>query len=183
MLLGGRVAEELVFQDPTTGASNDLERVTKIARKMVCEYGMSEKLGPMALGEKVDQPFLGRDMGHNADYSEHVASEIDEEIRRLVDEAHQEAWEICSTYRSHLDSMVDLLIEKETIEKEDVERLFADVPKRAARGELPRRLTEEQIAAAVAQRGQQQLPPAAAPADRPAAKQPLRRSGPEPSPA
>src|SRR5688500_8635944 len=148
MLLGGRVAEELVFQDPTTGASNDLERVSKIARKMVCEYGMSEKLGPMALGDKVDQPFLGRDMGHNADYSEHVASEIDEEIRRLVDEAHQEAWEICSTYRVQLDSMVALLIEKETIEKSDVERLFADVPKRAARGELPRRLVQDQLAAA-----------------------------------
>ncbi|MEX2553384.1 MAG: ATP-dependent zinc metalloprotease FtsH [Actinomycetota bacterium] len=179
MLLGGRVAEEIVFQDPTTGASNDLERVTKIARRMVCEYGMSEKLGPMALGEKVDQPFLGRDLGHNADYSEHVASEIDDEIRRLVDEAHQEAWEICSAYRDRLDAMVELLIEKETIEKADVERLLAEVPKRAARGELPRRLTDEQKAAAVPQK---QLPAASPASDRPATK-PLRRPGAEPAPA
>jgi cell division protease FtsH len=178
MLLGGRVAEELVFQDPTTGASNDLERVSKIARKMVCEYGMSEKLGPMALGDKVDQPFLGRDMGHNADYSEHVASEIDEEIRRLVDEAHQEAWEICSTYRAQLDSMVALLIEKETIEKSDVERLFADVPKRAARGELPRRLVQDQLAAAATKDEDTIQTHSPAPA-----KPGLRRPGAEPTPA
>ncbi len=178
MLLGGRVAEELVFQDPTTGASNDLERVSKIARKMVCEYGMSEKLGPMALGDKVDQPFLGRDMGHNADYSEHVASEIDEEIRRLVDEAHQEAWEICSTYRAQLDSMVALLIEKETIEKSDVERLLADVPKRAARGELPRRLVQDQLAAAATKEEDTIQTHSPAPA-----KPGLRRPGAEPTPA
>ncbi|HEU4867882.1 MAG TPA: ATP-dependent zinc metalloprotease FtsH [Actinomycetota bacterium] len=181
MLLGGRVAEELVFQDPTTGASNDLERVSKIARKMVCEYGMSEKLGPMALGDKVDQPFLGRDMGHNADYSEHVASEIDEEIRRLVDEAHQEAWEICSTYRAQLDSMVALLIEKETIEKSDVERLFADVPKRAARGELPRRLVQDQLAAAsAANKEEEDTIQTHSPAP---SKPGLRRPGAEPTPA
>ncbi len=180
MLLGGRVAEELVFQDPTTGASNDLERVTKIARKMVCEYGMSERLGPMALGEKVDQPFLGRDMGHNADYSEHVASEIDDEIRRLVDEAHQEAWEICSTYRKELDAMVALLIEKETIEKSDVERLFAGVPKRAARGELPRRLLQDQRAAAAAIEAEADLHTHHSPAP---SKPSLRRPGAEPTPA
>ncbi|MEX0789704.1 MAG: ATP-dependent zinc metalloprotease FtsH, partial [Actinomycetota bacterium] len=179
MLLGGRVAEELVFQDPTTGASNDLERVSKLARKMVCEYGMSEKLGPMALGDKVDQPFLGRDMGHNADYSEHVASEIDEEIRRLVDEAHQEAWEICSTYRAQLEAMVALLIEKETIEKSDVERLFADVPKRTARGELPRRLVQDQLAAASAKEDDKTIQ-THSPAP---AKPGLRRPGAEPTPA
>lgn len=183
MLLGGRVAEELVFQDPTTGASNDLERVTKIARKMVCEYGMSEKLGPMALGEKVDQPFLGRDMGHNADYSEHVASEIDEEIRRLVEEAHQEAWEICFTYREQLNAMVDLLIEKETIEKSDVERLFAQVPKRAARGEIPWRLQQEKHKAAMVE--QPVLPAAVVQeqdrTERP--KQQVRRPGVDPAPA
>ncbi|HVL50833.1 MAG TPA: ATP-dependent zinc metalloprotease FtsH [Actinomycetota bacterium] len=183
MLLGGRVAEEIVFQDPTTGASNDLERVSKIARKMVCEYGMSERLGPMALGEKVDQPFLGRDMGHNADYSESVAAEIDDEIRRLVDEAHQEAWEICSTYRTELDAMVALLIEKETIEKEDVERLFAGVPKRAARGEIPRRLLQDQRAAAAAIESEAEadnVQPHRKPAP---AKPSLRRPGAEPTPA
>ena len=155
MLLGGRVAEELVFQDPTTGASNDLERVTSIARKMVCEYGMSELLGPMALGEKVDQPFLGRDISAHPDYSEAVAAEIDQEIRRLVEEAHQEAWEICATYRAELDSMVEKLIEKETVDKNEVEELFAGVPKRAIRNEIPRRLRDAsgQAAAAVAADG------------------------------
>jgi cell division protease FtsH len=175
LLLGGRVAEELVFQDPTTGASNDLERVTKIARKMVCEYGMSEKLGPMALGEKVDQPFLGRDLASHPDYSEQVAAEIDEEIRRLVDEAHQEAWEICSTYRDRLDAMVDALMEKETLEKSEVETLFAEVPKRAGRAELPRRLVTDQRAAAVQKQRE------AAPPERPS--KPLRRPGAEPAPA
>jgi cell division protease FtsH len=174
MLLGGRVAEEIVFHDPTTGASNDLERVTKIARKMVCEYGMSERLGPMALGEKVDQPFLGRDLSSHPDYSEQVASEIDAEIRRLVDEAHQEAWEICSTYRAQLDAMVAELIEKETLEKHEVERLFADVPKRAARGEIPRRLRQDPRAAAVENKAEPASP-------RPA--KPLRRPGAEPAPA
>ncbi|HVF12060.1 MAG TPA: ATP-dependent zinc metalloprotease FtsH [Actinomycetota bacterium] len=173
MLLGGRVAEELVFQDPTTGASNDLERVTKIARKMVCEYGMSEKLGPMALGEKVDQPFIGRDLSAHPDYSEAVAAEIDSEIRRLVDEAHQEAWEICSTYRKQLDAMVDRLIEKETIEKHEVEEIFASVPKRASRGEIPRRLASPR-AAAVAR---QPLDP------RKRQTKPRRRPGAEPAPA
>ncbi|MDQ4149395.1 MAG: ATP-dependent zinc metalloprotease FtsH [Actinomycetota bacterium] len=176
MLLGGRVAEELVFHDPTTGASNDLERVSKIARKMVCEYGMSERLGPMALGEKVDQPFLGRDLSSHPDYSEKVAAEIDEEIRRLVDEAHQEAWVICSTYREQLDAMVKELIEKETVEKHEVERIFANVPKRAARGEMPRRLLQDQRAAAVEKKSEEP----SSPVER---SKPRRRPGAEPAPA
>ncbi|MBW3590458.1 MAG: ATP-dependent zinc metalloprotease FtsH [Actinobacteria bacterium] len=183
MLLGGRVAEEIVFHDPTTGASNDLERVSKMARKMVCEYGMSEKLGPMAFGDKVDQPFLGRDISHQPDYSEQVAAEIDEEIRRLVDEAHQEAWEICSTYRAQLDAMVEALIEKETIEQSDVKELLADVPTRASRGEIPRRLLEDQRAAAVQKGQEDESPEAGGGSER--SKKKLRRSGPgtEPAPA
>ncbi|MGH2706261.1 MAG: ATP-dependent zinc metalloprotease FtsH [Actinomycetota bacterium] len=152
MLLGGRVAEELVFQDPTTGAQDDIDRATKIARRMVCEFGMSEKLGPVALGDKVDQPFLGRDFSAHPDYSEHVASEIDTEIRRLMDEAHVEAWEILNNYRDHLDTMVVTLIDKETLEKREVEELLAEVPKRAPRGEAiskPRRRIDEEVAAAV----------------------------------
>ncbi|HVE75517.1 MAG TPA: ATP-dependent zinc metalloprotease FtsH [Actinomycetota bacterium] len=173
MLLGGRVAEELVFKDPTTGAGDDLERATKIARRMVCEYGMSEKLGPLALGEKVDQPFVGRDLSAHPDYSEHVASEIDEEIRRLMDEAHDEAWEICKTYRKQLDAMVELLMEKETVEAVEVEKLFAGVPKRAVRGEAPTR------------RRPVARPPAMdvkSPAGKRQAK-PRRRPGAEPAPA
>ncbi|MGI8425433.1 MAG: ATP-dependent zinc metalloprotease FtsH [Actinomycetota bacterium] len=176
LLLGGRVAEELVFKDPTTGASNDLERVTKIARKMVCEYGMSEKLGPMALGEKADQPFLGRDISSHPDYSDQVAAEIDEEIRRLVDEAHREAWEICSTYRAQLDAMVEALIEKETVDKEEVERLFASVPKRAQRGEMPRRLTDKTRAAVLGSPVEEATPP-------PQPAPPKPHIGPMPGPA
>jgi cell division protease FtsH len=174
MLIGGRVAEELVFGDPTTGAQDDLERATKIARKMVCEYGMSERLGPVTLGEKVDQPFLGRDLAAHPDYSDHVASEIDVEIRRLVDEAHEEAWEICTTYRAQLDSMVDVLIEKETLEKVEVERILAGVPKRAPRGEpLIRAPKKTDRAAAVTE---EKAP------GRPAPK-PRGRPGAEPAPA
>src|SRR5207249_8615420 len=117
-----------------------LDRATKHARKRVCEYGMSERLGPLDLGEKVDQPFLGRDLAAHPDYSDHVAAEIDSEIRRLMDEAHDEAWEIITTYRAQLDSMVDRLAEKETLDKAEVEELFADVPKRANRGEAVSRL-------------------------------------------
>jgi cell division protease FtsH len=169
MLLGGRVAEELVFQDPTTGAHDDLDRATKIARKMVCEYGMSERLGPLALGDKVDQPFLGRDIAAHPDYSDHVAAEIDSEIRRLMDEAHDEAWEILTTYRDQLDSMVERLAEKESLGKEEVAELFADVPKRATRGEAiskPRRKLTEPAAAAVVQPPPSQ-PPAFRPVDKP----------------
>ncbi|MEO7804477.1 MAG: ATP-dependent zinc metalloprotease FtsH [Actinomycetota bacterium] len=177
MLLGGRVAEEIVFQDPTTGAGDDLERATKIARRMVCEYGMSERIGPMALGEKVDQPFLGRDLSSHPDYSEAMANEIDGEIRRLMDEAHEEAWAICTTYRDQLGAMVDSLIEKETLEKKEVEALLADVPKRAARGELPRRLQGLGRVAAVVK----DPVPVTTPAKTPA--KPRRRPGTEPAPA
>jgi cell division protease FtsH len=179
MMMGGRVAEELVFQDPTTGAQDDLERATKIARKMVCEWGMSEKLGPMTLGQKVDQPFLGRDIAGHADYSDHVASEIDSEIRLLMDEAHDEALEICSKYREQLDEMVTALIEKETLEASEVEKLFESVSKRQVRGVIsskPRRKVEEAAAAAVGE-------PEAAAADQRKEKSQRRRPGPSPATA
>jgi cell division protease FtsH len=175
MLLGGRVAEELVFQDPTTGAQNDLERATKIARKMVCEYGMSDRIGPVALGEKIDQPFLGRDLAAHPDYSDHVASEIDVEIRRLIDEAHKEAWEICTAYRDHLDVLVKELMAKETLEKEEVEKLLADVPKRQSRAEAPRprKSLDERVAAIKS----------AKPASKTRTTKAKRRPGAEPAPA
>ena len=173
MLLGGRVAEEVVFEDPTTGAQDDLERATKISRKMVCEYGMSERLGPVALGEKVDQPFIGRDLAAHPDYSDHVASEIDVEIRRLIDEAHLEAWEICTTYRKQLDEMVKALIEKESLAKEEVERLLAEVPKRSSRSEVikPHRRTEKAAAMQTEKPSKRTAP------------KPRRRPGAEPAPA
>src|SRR6266498_169778 len=134
MLLGGRVAEELWFLDPTTGASNDIERSTGLARKMVCEYGMSDRLGSLVLGTKQENVFLGRDFGHQQDYSEQVAFEIDKEIRRLIDEAHVEAEQILTTYRDVADAMVKALMEKETIGKEELATVLAPVVKRPARG-------------------------------------------------
>ncbi|MFL6249614.1 MAG: ATP-dependent zinc metalloprotease FtsH, partial [Actinomycetes bacterium] len=134
MLLGGRVAEELWFLDPTTGASNDIEKATQVARKMVCEYGMSDRLGSLVLGTKQENVFLGRDFGHQQDYSEQVAFEIDKEMRRLVDEAHAEAEQILTTYRDVADAMVEALMEKETIGKEELAQILAPVVKRPARG-------------------------------------------------
>jgi cell division protease FtsH len=138
MLLGGRVAEELIVGDITTGAANDIERATKIARQMVTEYGMSDMIGPLTLGQKQHEVFLGRDFATQPDYSEQVAFEIDNEVRRMIDQAHDEALEILQEHRQKLDQMAGLLIERETIDKEDVERLLTDVPKRAQRDQAVR---------------------------------------------
>lgn len=134
MMLGGRVAEELWFLDPSTGASNDIERATQVARKMVCEYGMSEQLGPLVLGTKQDNVFLGRDFGHQQDYSDQIAYEIDKEVRRLIDEAHQEAEQILTTYHAVADDLVEALMEKETVGKQELAQLLAPVVKRPPRG-------------------------------------------------
>jgi cell division protease FtsH len=133
MLLGGRVAEEMVIGDITTGAQNDLERATKIARGMITEYGMSDELGPLTLGQKQGEVFLGRDFAAHPDYSDQVAFEIDTEIRRLIDEAHDEALEILQKERSKLDQIAAALIERETIEKEDLVNLLEGLEKRAPR--------------------------------------------------
>jgi cell division protease FtsH len=131
MLLGGRVAEEMVIGDITTGAQNDLERATKIARGMVTEYGMSDRLGPLTLGQRQGEVFLGRDFATQPDYSDQVAFEIDSEVRRLIDEAHDEALEILQTERAKLDEIATALIERETIEKDDLVRLLERIDKRA----------------------------------------------------
>jgi cell division protease FtsH len=131
MLLGGRVAEEMVIGDITTGAQNDLERATKISRQMVTEYGMSDELGPLTLGQKQGEVFLGRDFGTHPDYSDRVAFEIDTEVRRLIDEAHDQALDILKAERAKLDEIAAALIERETIEKEDLERLLEGLEKRA----------------------------------------------------
>ena len=147
MLLGGRVAEEIVFDEPTTGAQDDIQRCTRIAKQMVTQFGMSD-LGPLALGETESQPFLGRDLGHVKDYSDTVAAKIDEEVRRLVEEAHDEAREILTKYRDKLDLMVDKLIEKESLEKDEVQEILAEVAKQSPsnpieRTRLRRRAREE----------------------------------------
>jgi cell division protease FtsH len=131
--LGGRVAEELVFHDPTTGASNDIEKVTALARKMVTQYGMSERVGAIKLGQEQGEVFLGRDYGHQRDYSEEVAGIIDEEVRRLIENAHDEAWEILVDNRSVLDDLVLQLLEKETLGKEELAQVFAPVVRRPER--------------------------------------------------
>ena len=124
-LLGGRAAEELVFKDVTTGAANDLEQATKLARKMVCEYGMSEKLGPMTFGWKEELVFLGKEIGEQRDYSEAVAHEIDMEVRRLIEEAYSRAKEILISHRDKLEAIAQRLIEEETLEGDELKALLA----------------------------------------------------------
>jgi cell division protease FtsH len=133
MLLGGRTAEELVFHEPTTGAANDIEKATTIARRMVTEYGMSEHLGARKFGTGNSEVFLGRDMGHERDYSEKIASTIDEEVRRLIEAAHDQAWEILVQYRDVLDNLVLQLMDIETLSRQQVVEIFAPVVVREKR--------------------------------------------------
>ena len=143
MILGGRAAEELVFGDVTTGAQDDIDRATKIARKMVCEYGMSS-LGPLALGQRHDQPFLGRDIQSVPDYSDRVAAEIDSEIRKLVEGAFDQAKRILTENRGNLDRIAEVLVEQETIEAAELEKLLEGLPvTKAERGKV---LTEPRVA-------------------------------------
>lgn len=128
--MGGRAAEELVFREPTTGAVSDIEQATKIARAMVTEYGMSSKLGAVRYGTEHGDPFLGRTMGTQPDYSHEVAQIIDDEIRKLIEAAHTEAWEILTEYRDVLDTLAGELLEKETLHRAELESIFGDVKKR-----------------------------------------------------
>jgi cell division protease FtsH len=129
MLMGGRVAEELVFKDPTTGASNDIEKATEIARRMVMEFGMSDKLGPMLFGKGSNEVFLGRDYGRQQDYSDEVASSIDDEVKILLNDAHAIAGKILKKFKKQMDTMVEVLMEKETIDREEVSRIFKSIKK------------------------------------------------------
>ena len=125
--LGGRAAEELIFHDPTTGAANDIEKATSLSRAMVMEYGLSERVGAIKLGSVTGEPFVGMSYGHQRDYSEEIAAIVDEEVRSLIDTAHQEAYEILVENREILDNLVIELMEKETLEKEEVAQVFAGV--------------------------------------------------------
>lgn len=131
--MGGRVAEELVFHDPTTGASSDIEKASEIARKMVTEYGMSERIGAIKLGSSGGEPFLGRDMGHQRDYSEAIAGTVDNEVRRLIEAGHDEAWEVLVQYRDVLDRLVLELLERETLNQAELAEIFEPVIKRDPR--------------------------------------------------
>ncbi|CPX15135.1 Cell division protein FtsH homolog [Mycobacteroides abscessus] len=128
--MGGRAAEELVFREPTTGAVSDIEQATKKARAMVTEFGMSAKLGAVRYGTEHGDPFLGRTMGTQADYSHEVAREIDEEVRNLIEAAHTEAWAILTEYRDVLDTLAGALLEKETVVRKELEEIFSGVQRR-----------------------------------------------------
>jgi cell division protease FtsH len=132
-MLGGRAAEEMVFHDPTTGAGNDIEKATNLARAMVTQYGMTERLGAMKLGESNSEPFLGRDLGHQRNYSEDVAAKVDEETKKLLTTAHQEAFDILEENRDVLDALVLALMDKETLDKAQVAEIFEPLRRRDIR--------------------------------------------------
>ena len=129
MSLGGRTAEELIFIDPTTGAADDIEKATNLARRMVMEWGMSDRLGPLQYGKPEGEVFLGRDYTRGADLSNDVASAIDDEIRKLITQAHEEARQILSTHRDALDALADALIDRETLDAKEVAEILKEVPK------------------------------------------------------
>ncbi len=134
MLMGGRVAEEIIFADPTTGASNDIEKATEIARKMVMEFGMSQKLGPMLYGKGSNEVFLGRDYGRQQDFSDEVASSIDDEVKTLLTDAHFIAAKILKKFKKQMETMVKVLIEKETIDKDEIAKIFNSIKKVKIKG-------------------------------------------------
>jgi cell division protease FtsH len=164
MTLGGRAAEELVFNEVTTGAANDLEKITHTAKQMVMRFGMSEKLGPRVLGHNIDMPFLGREMSREPDYSEEVAREIDDEVRRIIEDGHELALSVLREHMDDLHRLAQILIERETIDKEQFERLLAGEPEDSV---FP---PEEKAPPAPAKEPERQ-------------RQPLRRPFPLPGPA
>jgi cell division protease FtsH len=137
MTLGGRAAEELVFNEVTTGASNDLEKVTATAKAMIMRYGMSDKLGPRVLGRQHDQPFLGREFHAEPDYSEDLAREIDDEVRRIIEEAHVKATKLLEKHMDSVHRLATILIERETIDKDQFERLLAGEAEATIFGDVP----------------------------------------------
>jgi len=163
--MGGRVAEEIVFHDPTTGASNDIEKATGIARKMVTEYGMTMDVGPVKLGQSSGEVFMGRDMGHGREYSERVAERVDAEVRALIEQAHNEAYEVLNSNRDVLDKLALELLEKETLDHIELAEIFKDVRKLPPRPQwlsseqrpvselppvdVPRRIVPDPVAASV----------------------------------
>jgi cell division protease FtsH len=167
MTLGGRAAEEIVFGEITTGASNDLEKVTASAKQMVMRFGMSDKLGPRVFGHDHGQPFLGREFASEPDYSNELARDIDEEIRRIIESAHQRAKDILNEHRQSLETISKVLVRRETIEKHEFEALLDGK-------------TEEEIWGPAETPDTPETPPSAqAPADRAGreAPRPLPRPG------
>jgi cell division protease FtsH len=168
-MLGGNVAERLIFNDTTTGSSNDIEKATSLARAMVTQYGMSEKLGPLTFGKKEEMIFLGREISEQRNYSDEVAAKIDAEVREIIDHAYDRATEVLTDQREVLDRLAALLIEKETIEADEFEALFDGIL--PPQGTLPVPATEAEPTGPDAE---------AEPAE---GKPPKRRRGPAPQPA
>ncbi len=133
--LGGRVAEEVVYGEVTTGAQDDLEKSTKLARRMVTEFGMSDRLGPMTFGKRHDHVFLGREFGHERDYGENIATIIDEEVSKIVGEQYAKVQELLTSHRPHMDAIVKVLLEKETLDKKEVDAIIEEVNRKLAAGE------------------------------------------------
>ena len=171
-MLGGNVSETIVFGDTTTGSSNDIEKATNLARAMVTQYGMSEKLGPLAFGKKEEMVFLGREISEQRNYSDEVAAKIDAEVRDIIDRAYERAREALTKHREQLDKLATLLVENETIEHDEFEALFDGV--------LPPRPTAKRPAEPKAGEGEAEGKPVGADADGDG-KRP--RPGPAPQPA
>jgi cell division protease FtsH len=145
-MLGGNAAERLIFGDTTTGSSNDIEKATNVARRMVTEYGMSERLGPLAFGRRDELVFLGREIGEQRNYSDDVAKKIDEEVRAIIDRAYSRAMDVLSTHKDRLVQLAERLVAQETIEADEFEAMFADLPdprKDAGGSSTPRPLSQE----------------------------------------
>jgi len=127
-MLGGNASEKLIFGDTTTGASNDIEKATSLARRMVTEFGMSEKMGPLAFGKRDEMVFLGRDIGEQRNYSDDVARQIDEEVRAIIDKAYARATDVLTTHKDRLIQLAERLVAQETIDHDEFEQMFADLP-------------------------------------------------------
>jgi cell division protease FtsH len=139
-LLGGNVSERMVFNDTTTGSSNDIEKATDLARRMVTEFGMSDRLGPLSFGKRDELVFLGREIGEQRNYSDEIAKTIDEEVRAIVDRAYERATQVLETHRDRLDALARKLIAEETVDQQGFESLFSDLPpKQDLHGLPPRR--------------------------------------------
>ncbi|RME68096.1 MAG: cell division protein FtsH, partial [Nitrospirae bacterium] len=134
VLLGGRAAEELALNHMTTGAGNDIERATELARKMVCEWGMSERLGPLTYGKREEHIFLGREIARHKDYSEHTAEEIDKEVRRFVEEAYRDAKTLLQENFDMLKALAERLLEKETLDGEEIDHIIEEVRQKRGDG-------------------------------------------------
>jgi cell division protease FtsH len=138
-LLGGNASERLVFGDTTTGSSNDIEKATSLARRMVTEFGMSDRLGPLSFGKRDELVFLGREIGEQRNYSDEVAKQIDEEVRAIIDRAYERAVEALETHRDRLDALANRLIAEETVDSVAFESIFSDLPpKEDVHGSVPK---------------------------------------------